>query len=227
MLPLYLEPNDPIVFPDPETADAEGLVAVGGDLCPERLMAAYGSGVFPWYDRGVPPLWWSPDPRGVLQVEDLHISRRLARRLRRGEFRLTWNRAFSEVMVECSRDRSDGTWILPDMVQAYSRLHAIGKAHSLEVWERDELVGGIYGVQCGGLFAAESMFHRVSDASKVALVVLVRSLFPAGIELFDVQFVTPHLASMGATSWPRRRYLDEVRGVRDKPVDLSALQLIG
>lgn len=223
MQPVYLEPGGPLLFPDPRTADADGLVAVGGDLTPERLLLAYGSGIFPWYDAEAPPLWWSPDPRAVLLLENLHVARRLQRRLRSGGVELTWNRAFGEVMRACSQGRDDGTWILPEMVEAYEAMHDLGHAHSLEVWDGERLVGGIYGVQRGGLFAAESMFHASTDASKIALVCAVRSLFGAGIELFDVQFLTDHLQSMGAVEWPRERYLEEVARVRDKAVGLSNL----
>lgn len=223
MQPVYLEPDGPLVFPDPRLADSDGLVAVGGDLSPERLLLAYGSGIFPWYDEEVPPLWWSPDPRAVLPLESLHVSRRLHRRLRSEAFELTWNHAFREVMHRCSMGRDDGTWIVADMMEAYGELHDLGHAHSLEVWDGGELVGGLYGVQRGGLFAAESKFHTRTDASKIALVCAVRSLFAAGIELFDVQFVTDHLESMGAEEWPRARYLDAVAAVRDKHVDLSRL----
>lgn len=223
--PRFLEKGGPIGFPDPRLADADGLVAVGGDLSVARLIEAYRSGIFPWFDVDTPPLWWSPDPRGVLPIESLHVSRRLARKLRTPEHRTTWNRAFRRVMQECASGRSDGTWILPEMVDAYCDLHAAGRAHSLEVWRGAELVGGVYGVQVGGLFAAESMFHRESDMSKVALVTLVTRLFAAGVRVFDVQFVTPHLASLGAVEWPRDVYLERVRAAVDVRVDLADLRL--
>lgn len=223
MQPAYLEPDGPLVFPDPRSADADGMVAVGGDLSPERLLLAYSSGIFPWYDEDVPPLWWSPDPRAVLPHDQLRVTRRLHRRLRRGGFDLSWNRAFRDVMQRCSRGRSDGTWIVPEMQAAYGSLHDLGHAHSLEVWEDGELVGGIYGVQRGGLFAAESMFHGRTDASKIALVCAVRTLFANGIELFDVQFLTEHLESMGGVERSRDEYLGELARVCDKDVDLSSL----
>lgn len=222
--PIWLARGGPLVFPDPRAADAEGLVAVGGDLSPERLLLAYGLGIFPWYEEGMPPLWWSPDPRAILGPADLHVARRLQRTLRAGRFTLTWNRCFGAVMARCGADRPEGTWIIPEMERAYLEMHARGHAHSLEVWADGELAGGLYGVQRGALFAAESMFHRVRDASKVALVGAVRSLFRCGIEVFDVQFVTPHLASMGARVVPRDEYLREVERVRDLRVDLSALE---
>src|SRR5215471_641674 len=204
--PVLLLPGGPIAFPDPEQADDEGLLAIGGDLSSERLLFAYERGIFPWYDEGVPPLWWSPNPRAILDPEGLHVSRSLRRVLRSGRFTVSWNRDFEGVM-RCCGDRPGGTWILPEMIEAYVRLHRIGHAHSIEVWEGGELAGGLYGIQRGALFAAESMFHRRTDASKVALVYAVRSLFLAGTRLFDVQLLTSHLASMGAIEIPRREYL--------------------
>lgn len=223
--PLYIRPGSTPVFPDPLRSDAEGLVAVGGDLSPARLVAAYSRGIFPWYEEGIPPLWWCPDPRAVMSMDALHVSRSLARRLRRGGFELSWNREFGRVIRECGQNRPEGTWIFADMIDAYERLHALGRAHSLEVWMSGELVGGIYGVQCGGLFAAESMFTRRTDAGKVALVCCLRSVSRAGIELFDVQFLTPHLEAMGSWECTREEYLRRLAEVRDRPVDLSAPDL--
>lgn len=219
--PLLLRPGDPIRFPDPRRSDADGLVAVGGDLAADRLLAAYAAGIFPWFGRETPPLWWSPDPRAVLQLETLHVSRRLARRMRQRPFTLTWNQSFGQVMWECVEQRDDGVWIVPEMIKAYTLLHRVGHAHSIEVWRRARLVGGLYGVQRGRLFAAESMFSRENDASKIALVSGVRALFRAGVELFDVQFVTPHLASLGARSWPRETYLAHLPEVVHRNLDLS------
>src|SRR5262245_9998727 len=178
--PLLLVPGAPLVFPDAESADDEGLVAVGGDLGVERLLAAYDQGIFPWYDSGLPPLWWSPNPRAIIELKNLHISRSLWRTLRHGGLEVSANCAFSEVMRGCATGRKGGTWILPAMIQAYCELYRLGHAHSVEVWQKGKLVGGLYGVQRGALFAAESMFHRVRDASKVALVLSVQSLFRAG-----------------------------------------------
>lgn len=223
--PVFLRPEDPIRFPDPQRYDADGLVAIGGDLRIERLLAAYRAGIFPWYAEGYVPMWWSPDPRALFTPDRLHVSRSLRRTIRRRRFELTWNRCFSRVMSECGRQRSEGTWVIPEMVAAYTRLHDRALAHSLEVWSDGELIGGTYGVQVGALFAAESMFHRCTDMSKVALVALVRSLFAAGIEVLDVQFLTPHLASMGAFEVPRSEYLARLRGARDRRVDLRKLTL--
>ncbi len=192
---------------DPENADEIGLVAVGGDLRPERLLEAYRSGVFPWFGPEDPILWWSPDPRGVLELTALHVPRRLQRTLRSDRFRHTLNRAFAEVVRGCADRPGDGCWITPSMIGAYEELHARGHAHSLEVWAGDELAGGIYGVAVGALFAGESMFTRRRDASKVALVRLVEHLRQRGFQLFDIQLVTDHTARFGARAIPRDEYL--------------------
>jgi leucyl/phenylalanyl-tRNA--protein transferase len=195
----------------PELADPEGLVGVGGDLRPATLLAAYADGVFPWFNDDDPILWWSPDPRAVIEFDRLHVSRSLARTLKRGVFTVTVDRCFEAVMRACGEGRPEGTWVTEGMVRAYVELHRLGFAHSLEVWKGDELAGGIYGVGIGALFAGESMFHRVTDASKVALVSLVRRLAGRGYELFDVQMTTEHTERMGATEIPRADYLRRLR----------------
>ncbi len=222
--PAFLPRRASLWFPSAHEADEDGLLAVGGDLTPTRLLLAYDSGIFPWYDEGLPPLWWSPHPRAVLAADRLHVSRRLRRRLARGEFELTWDEAFADVIDACGDIREDGTWIIPEMRTAYIELHALGHAHSMEAWQDGELVGGLYGVHRGGLFAAESMFHTRSDASKAALVACVRSVTRAGVELIDVQLMTDHLESMGAEAWPRTRYLEELARVRGKDVSLAGLE---
>lgn len=222
--PVFLHADDPISFPDPEAFDRDGLVAIGGDLAPARLLAAYGSGIFPWYAEGYVPMWWSPDPRALLAPERLHVSRSLRRTLRQGGFELTWNRCFARVMTECGKRRREGTWVIQEMVLAYTRLHEQGHAHSLEVWQGGELVGGTYGVQLGGFFAAESKFHRRTDMSKVALVALLGSLAAAGIELIDVQFTTPHLLTLGAFEVPRAEYLQRLAVAQKRVVDLRRLR---
>ncbi len=221
-----IPPGGPLVFPDPAVADEEGLLAVGGDLSAERLLLAYDHGIFPWHDVGLPPLWWSPDPRTIFELERLHVSRSMRRVLRQASFEVSFDRAFLDVMRACGSEREEGTWILPEMVTAYAELHRLGHAHSFEVWQGGELVGGLYGVHRGGLFAAESMFHRRTNASKVALIVAVQSLFPAGIELFDVQFSTSHLESLGAREISRSEYLERLAEARDKHVDLHDLSLV-
>lgn len=222
--PRILQAGAPLWFPDPRLADGEGLVAVGGDLSRDRLLHAYQHGVFPWYDLGLPAFWWSPNPRCILPASKLHISRSLAKKLRRGGFELSWNRDFAAVIKACGENRDEGTWIIPEMIEAYVDLHAEGHAHSLEVWIEGELIAGLYGVQCGGLFAAESMFTRASDMSKIAVVAAVRSLHVAGMRIFDVQFQTAHLASMGAVEWSREGYLERLKDAVLLRVDLSEIE---
>jgi len=219
----FLGPGSPLTFPDPDDSDDEGLLAVGGDLAPERLLVSYDSGVFPWYSSGVPPLWWCPNPRALMDREHLHVSHSLRRTLRRGRFEVSFDRAFCEVIRACASNREGGTWILPEMKSAYSRLHELGHAHSFEVWLDGELAGGLYGVRRGALFAAESMFHRRTNASKVALCVSIDTLFRAGIELFDVQFITDHLTSLGAFTVPRREYLARVARALEKTVPVESI----
>lgn len=219
----FLGPGSPLSFPDPNDSDDEGLLAVGGDLSPERLLFAYESGVFPWYSAGVPPLWWSPNPRALMDREHLHVSRSLRRTLRHGPFEVTFDTAFADVIAACASNRDGGTWILPEMMLAYTRLHQLGHAHSFEVWHDGCLAGGLYGVRRGALFAAESMFHVVTDASKVALVVCIDTLFRAGLQCFDVQFVTEHLASLGAYEVSRTEYLALVHRTTPREVSASAI----
>jgi leucyl/phenylalanyl-tRNA--protein transferase len=197
-------------FLDPELADEHGLVAIGGDLKPKNLLKAYRSGVFPWFGEGDPVLWWSPDPRAIFELDGLHISRRLARTLRSGRFELTIDRDFAGVIRGCA-DREEGTWLTGDMIAAYETLYRLGYAHSVETWQGDALAGGIYGVALGGFFAGESMFHRVRDASKVALAYLIDHLRQRGFQLFDIQMVTDHTTRLGAVEIPRAEYLERLR----------------
>lgn len=210
-------------FPDARSAHPDGLLAVGGDLEPATLLAAYRRGVFPWPADGVDVLWWSPDPRAVLPPDGVHVSRSLARTLRRGRFRVTIDAEFDAVVAACAAPRvgEDGTWITPAIRQAYGRLHRLGWAHSVEVWAEGTLAGGLYGVAIGALFAAESMFHRVRDASKVALVALAQHARAVGVRLIDVQMPTPHLASMGAVTVPREQYLDQLARVLSRRVHFT------
>jgi len=205
----------------PEAADEQGLVAIGGDLAPATLLDAYRSGVFPWYDENTPICWWSPDPRAIIPLDGLHVSRRLARTIRGGRFAVTFNRDFARVIRGCAERPGEGTWLVPEMIDAYREMHRLGHAHSVEVWLGDELAGGTYGVAVGGFFAGESMFHRITDASKVALAALVARLNERSFRLFDVQFVTPHTARMGAVAIPRAEYLERLRGVVDLDVSFA------
>lgn len=200
----------------PDLADGEGLVGVGGDLTPSTLIKAYTDGVFPWFNDDDPILWWSPDPRAVIEYDTLHVSRSLARTLRGGKFHVTIDQCFEMVMLACGENRPEGTWVTDGMVQAYSQLHRLGHAHSLEVWLGDELAGGIYGVGIGAFFAGESMFHRVTDGSKVALVSLLQHLRERGYELFDVQMTTEHTQRMGAVEIPRAAYLRRLKSAVKK-----------
>jgi len=195
-------------FPDPRTADADGLVASGGDLEPATLVAAYRTGIFPWPVEGIDLLWWSPDPRAILPPDAVHVSRSLRRALNSGRFRVTVDAAFEAVIDGCAERGAEETWITPALGAAYVRLHRLGWAHSVEVWADGALAGGLYGVVVGGLFAAESMFHRVRDASKVALVALGQHARAVGVSLVDVQLPSSHLASMGALTIGRDAYLD-------------------
>ena len=194
-------------FPPVESAlrDPNGLLAMGGDLSRERLLDAYRHGIFPWFNPGEPILWWSPDPRMVLEPQAIRVTRSLAKRIRNGGFELRVDTAFAEVMRACAAPRADafGTWISPAMVAAYTRLFEAGYAHSVETWHDGRLVGGLYGVAIGRMFYGESMFSREPDASKVALVQLARQLERWGFGLIDCQMETPHLASMGARTMPR------------------------
>ena len=208
--PFWLDFADPEDFPAVEFAlrEPDGLLAVGGDLTVARLLAAYRRGIFPWYSAGQPILWWSPDPRMVLFPEKLHVSRSLRKTLRRNRFRLTVDHDFEAVIAACAEPRRDeaGTWITEEMRLAYIRLHRAGHAHSVEAWEGDRLVGGLYGVAIGRVFFGESMFSRVSDASKVAFACFVRHLAASGFELVDCQVHSAHLASLGAETIPRHRF---------------------
>lgn len=218
ILPLILDPEGTPAFPDPTLADPHGLIAAGGSLAPEWLLLAYQRGIFPWYDADMPPLWWSPDPRAIVDPSSLHVSRSMRRFARTTELRLSFDEAFDAVIQACG-ERKEGTWILPETLDAYGELFRLGHAHSVEVWNGAKLVGGLYGVQRGGLFAAESMFHRETNASKLALLASVLALFEAGITLFDVQFPTSHLSSLGVYTVPRREYL--ARLARAVTLDVS------
>ncbi len=192
--------SEELLFPPPVLARDDGLLAVGGDLSVERLLLAYSMGIFPWYSEGDPLLWWSPDPRMVLVPGEFHCSRRLARILRQDNFRVTFDQDFAQVIKGCAVPRSDqeGTWIVPEMQEAYIRLHEEGWAHSVECWQGEELVGGLYGVSLGGFFFGESMFSKVANGSKVAFASLAAQLDSWDFDLIDCQMNTPHLVTLGA-----------------------------
>ncbi len=204
-------------FPDPRRADAEGLVALGGDMSVPRLVLAYRSGLFPWTVR--PLTWWSPDPRAVFELDNFHLSRSLARTLRKGTFQVTQDVAFRQVMEGCAESAPERrtTWITAEFIQAYTCLHREGFAHSLECWQGNKLAGGIYGVAIGGFFAGESMFHRAPDASKVALYHLVQHLRAKNFQLFDIQMLTPITARLGGVNIPRDEYLKRLAAATALP----------
>jgi len=207
--------TDDLVFPPPGLAEEDGLLAVGGDLSVNRLLLGYSMGIFPWYSEGSAILWWSPDPRLVLFPKELRVSRSLSQTIRKGRFRVTFDTAFDQVIVNCAdlpRRHERGTWITEDMREAYCCLHAAGYAHSVESWYEDELAGGLYGVALGGIFFGESMFTRRRDASKIALVKLVAQLVAWNFRLIDCQITTRHLVSLGAKEMPRSTFVEMVRG---------------
>lgn len=206
-----LDAQDSTAFPHPNQAlrEPNGLLAVGGDLSVTRLHHAYRHGIFPWFSPGDPLLWWSPDPRLVLFPNQVHISRRLAKTLRQSRFTLSFDTAFARVIRSCAapRDEDGGTWLVPEMIAAYDNLHRHGLAHSVEVWQGQQLVGGLYGVAIGRVFFGESMFSRVSDASKIALVHLCQRLAEWEFGVIDCQMHTAHLQRMGAVTVPRATFL--------------------
>lgn len=208
-------------FPPLQDALAEpnGLLAVGGDLSQDRLLDAYARGIFPWFNPGDPVLWWSPDPRMVLFPEDLKISRSLRKTLLKRKFQIRTDTAFREVMLACAQPRADqnGTWITPEIVSGYCRLHEIGLAHSVETWMNGELVGGLYGVALGRMFYGESMFSRISDASKIAFAHLVRQLQRWNFGMIDCQMKTAHLASLGAREIPRGEFAERLTNLVNRP----------
>ena len=194
-------------LPHPSTADEDGVVGVGADLAPPTLVHAYRTGLFPWPHDDAPLPWFSPNPRALLGIDDVHVSRSLARRMRTSGWTTTVDAAFTDVIRGCAIGRDDGTWITDEMLRAYTRLHDVGWAHSVEVWDGDDLVGGIYGIQVGRVFTGESMFHRADDASKVALVELLLRHTEGGGVVVDTQLATPHLRRMGAREVSRELFL--------------------
>ncbi len=213
--------RDDLSFPplDKALREPNGLLAAGGDLSAERLLAAYRHGCFPWYQEGQPLLWWSPDPRTVLYPDELHVSRSLRKRMRQESFTVTFDQAFADVIDGCAGPRSytQETWITSHMKAAYLKLHEMGVAHSVEVWRDRQLVGGLYGLAIGRLFFGESMFSQASDASKVGFVTLVERLQAWGFKLVDCQMPTQHLASFGARAIPRRTFAEALAEYLDQP----------
>ncbi|MDX8395034.1 MAG: leucyl/phenylalanyl-tRNA--protein transferase [Mariprofundaceae bacterium] len=202
-----------IEFPNPEKANEDGLLAIGGDLEPQTLLNAYVQGVFPWYSEGQPVLWWSPDPRMVLFSNEFYCSKRLARRLKQPQYRFSWDEAFDQVVQHCAeipRKGESGTWILPEMITAYCRLHEMGHAHSVEVWQGDELIGGVYGVLQNRIFFAESMFSTQCDGSKMALAKLIERAQIEQWKMIDTQFYTAHLESLGAREISRAYFIAQL-----------------
>ncbi len=217
---VFWLPEKGVDFPNPELADAEGLLAIGGDLCVERLISAYACGIFPWYNEDSPILWWSPDPRFVLYPESLHIPKSLRRVLNARRFTVTMDTAFDTVIRRCAtspRPDQCGTWILPEMIKAYCELHQHGLAHSVEVWLENRLVGGMYGVSLGGVFFGESMFYQEPNASKVALVWLVRMLQAGGFAMLDCQQVTHNLRRFGGQEVRRSTFLEQLKKALHTP----------
>jgi leucyl/phenylalanyl-tRNA--protein transferase len=228
---VWLSPDDRVdAFPPVTHAlkEPDGLLAAGGDLSPERLQAAYRRGIFPWYSRGQPILWWSPDPRAVLVPAELKVSRSLAKTIRNAGFDVRFDTAFAAVIAACgdSKLRAEGTWIVREMRAAYCKLHELGLAHSVEVWRGPELVGGLYGVALGRVFYGESMFSRERDASKVALKFLCDELIRREFALIDCQMATSHLMSLGAKLIPRSEFIDAV-AAHARPPDPAGQWEIG
>jgi leucyl/phenylalanyl-tRNA--protein transferase len=212
--------TDELIFPPPEFAEDNGLLAVGGDLSKARLLLAYSMGIFPWYSEGSPILWWSPDPRLVLLPHELKVSRSLGQEMKKGTYTVTMDTAFEKVIKSCAtvkRKQGNGTWITSEMIDAYTHLHHLGYAHSVESWFEEELAGGLYGVALGGVFFGESMFTKRTNASKVALVMLVRQLMKWRFMLIDCQITTRHLMSLGAREIPRREFMAMLRHALTMP----------
>ena len=207
-------------FPDPAKAPKSEPLAFGGDLSVGTLLDAYRHGIFPWFNPGEVIQWWSPDPRALFVVEDFHVPRRLARTIRSGVFNCTIDTAFTRVMEGCS-EREEGSWIGPEVIDAYSDLHRAGHAHSVEVWRDGQLAGGVYGVRTGALFAGESMFARVTDASKVALVFLMQRLRERGFVALDAQILNSHTESLGAVNVPRALFLKLLAAARERETPLN------
>ena len=218
-MPVYrLGPQ--LLFPPPQVAREDGLLAIGGDLSPARLLLAYQHGIFPWFSEGQPLLWWSPSPRMVLMTDELRVQRSLRKRIRQRPYRLSMDQAFADVVRQCAsvpRAGQEGTWITAEMQRAYVRLHDLGHAHSVEAWDGDELVGGLYGIAMGRCFCGESMFAKAPDASKIAFATFVQQLRRWGVAMVDCQMHTPHLARFGAREVDRAMFLQALEVLAAAP----------
>ncbi|MFC1857138.1 leucyl/phenylalanyl-tRNA--protein transferase [Thermodesulfobacteriota bacterium] len=218
-MPVFLL-SEKIIFPPPDLAGKDGLLAIGGDLGQQRLLLAYHQGVFPWYSEGDPILWWSPDPRLVLFPNEIKVSRSLRKTIKKGIFRVTMDTAFERVIKACAqvrRKRNDGTWIVEEMIRAYCQLHEAGFAHSVETWYEGNLAGGLYGVSLGKVFFGESMFAYVNNASKVALVALGEYLSTWSFDMIDCQVITGHMIRFGARELPRKEFLKHLEKSMEAP----------
>lgn len=216
-------PTEQLLFPSPTAAlrDPNGLLAVGGDLSPARLLCAYQQGIFPWFGEHDPILWWSPDPRAVFKLDALHVSRSMRKFIRQTQYSVSLNLAFTQVIEQCAAQRRhrEGTWITPAMQHAYTQLHQLGHAHSIEVWDGAKLVGGMYGVAVGRIFCGESMFQQQTNASKLALFTFAQAFAAAGGRLIDAQVGNPHLASLGAQAMPREKFLHQLHLAQQQPLE--------
>lgn len=217
--------SDDLHFPHPELAldDPNGLLAFGGDLSPQRLMTAYSNGIFPWFSEDEPLLWWSPSPRGILLLDDYHTSKSFEKFLRKTSLKVSINTAFDEVIESCADipRGQDGTWITEEMIEAYKRLHQEGHAHAIEVWQDEELVGGLYGVNVGSVFCGESMFHKATNASKLAFYCLVKLMQQQPFAFIDCQMPTPHLSSLGVMGVSRAHFLEALARAKGQSIDKS------
>lgn len=219
-MPFYYLLTDKIAFPPPHLASRDGLLAIGGDLSEKRLLLAYRMGIFPWFSDEEPIMWWSPDPRLVLYPDEIRISKSLKKTIKKDVFQVTMDQAFNRVINECARVRrgkNQGTWIVNDMIKAYCRLHESGFAHSVEAWYEGKLAGGLYGVSLGRCFFGESMFTRISNASKVAFVKLVKYLKALSFDMIDCQVTTEHLMRFGAREIPRKYFLEQLEKALEYP----------
>ncbi len=227
-MPVFQLPDE-LIFPPPDLAEDNGLLAVGGDLSVQRLMLAYSMGIFPWYSEGDPILWWSPDPRLILFPNELKVSRSLRQTINSGKFRVTMDTAFESVIRNCAHvhDKIDGdTWITDKMVNAYIQLHKTGYAHSVETWFEGKLAGGLYGIALGSAFFGESMFMKKSNASKVAFIALIKHLIQLKFSFIDCQISTKHLQNFGATEIPRHKFLEILQSAKDVPAKKGRWEFI-